>query len=127
MIISYADDFVCAFQYKRDAEKFIFSLELSREKTRLVKFTRFKKKENGSFDFLGFTYRWEMSRKGKDIITHKTSVKKFKRSIETMKQWIKEHSNCRLRKMIDMINVKLRGYYNYYGVIGNWKKPMETK
>ncbi|MGF7059950.1 group II intron reverse transcriptase/maturase [Brassicibacter mesophilus] len=130
MIISYADDFVCAFQYKRDAEKFMislerrlkkFNLELSKEKTRLVKFTRFKKKENGSFDFLGFTYRWEKSRKGKDIITHKTSVKKFKESIETMKKWIKEHRNCRLRKMIDMINVKLRGYYNYYGVIGNWK------
>ena len=134
MIISYADDFVCAFQYKRDAEKFMislkrrlkkFNLELSKEKTRLVKFTRFKKQESGSFDFLGFTYRWETSRKGKDIITHKTSKKKFTKSVETIKKWIKEQRNCRLRKMMEKINVKLRGYYNYYGVIGNWKRLKE--
>lgn len=131
MIISYADDFVCAFQYKRDAEKFMnslgerlkkFNLELAMDKTKLIKFTRFKKKESGSFDFLGFTYRWETSRKGKDIITHKTSKKKFMKSVEKMKSWIKEQRNCRLRNIISKLNDKLRGYYNYYGVIGNWNK-----
>lgn len=57
----------------------------------------------------------------KDIITHKTSKKKFNKSVQNMKKWIKEQRNCRLRKLIEMINVKLRGYYNYYGIIGNWQ------
>ncbi|MCT4563322.1 MAG: group II intron reverse transcriptase/maturase, partial [Maledivibacter sp.] len=71
---------------------------------------------------LGFTYRWETSRKGKDIITHKTSRKKFMKAVEKIKDWIKGQRNCRLRNMISNLNDKLRGYYNYYGVIGNWKR-----
>ena len=33
----------------------------------------------------------------------------------------KENRNNRLRKLIDLLNIKLKGYYNYYGVIGNYK------
>ena len=130
MLIAYADDFVCAFRYKRDATRFMaalekrfnkFGLELAREKTNLIKFSRFSKDKNGSFDFLGFTYRWIVSRKGKDIITHTTSKKKFKSSIQNIKQWIKENRHKRVRKLIDSLNVKLRGYYNYYGLVGNYQ------
>ncbi|WP_240951519.1 reverse transcriptase domain-containing protein [Caldanaerobacter subterraneus] len=48
--IRYADDFVCCFQYKDDAEKFYkslkerlkeFGLELAEEKTRIIEFGRF--------------------------------------------------------------------------------------
>jgi len=130
MMIAYADDFVCAFRYKRDAEKFMialekrfnkFGLELAEEKTKLIKFSRFSKDRNGEFDFLGFTFRWITSRKGKDIISHTTSKNKFKASIQKIKEWIKENRNNRLRKLIDLLNIKLKGYYNYYGVIGNYK------
>lgn len=76
-LMRYADDFVCAFRYKKDAEKFMialerrlnrFNLELSKDKTRLVRFSRFEKQRNENFDFLGFTFRWEISCKGKDIM-----------------------------------------------------------
>lgn len=69
-MISYADDFVCAFRYKRDAERFMkelekrfnkFGLELAEEKTNLIKFSRFSKDRNGDFDFLGFTFKWIVS------------------------------------------------------------------
>ena len=59
----YADDFVCAFQYKREAVNFYneldrrlkkFGLELSKEKTKIISFSRFRKEEQTSFDFLGF-------------------------------------------------------------------------
>lgn len=130
IMISYADDFVCAFRYKKDAERFMvalekrfnkFGLELAKEKTKLIKFSRFSKDKNGEFDFLGFTFRWITSRKGKDIISHTTSKNKFKASVQKIKKWIKENRNTRLRKLIDMLNIKLKGYYNYYGVIGNYK------
>lgn len=130
MMISYADDFICAFRYKRDAEKFMialekrfqkFGLELAKEKTKLIKFSRFSKDKNGEFDFLGFTFKWILSRKGKDIISHTTSKNRFNTSVQKIKQWIKEKRNCRLRKLTDQLNVKLRGYYNYYGVTGNYR------
>ena len=130
MMVAYADDFVCAFRYKRDAERFMialekrfgkFGLELAKEKTKLIKFSRFSKDRNGDFDFLGFTFRWSTSRKGKDLITHTTSKKKFNASAKKMKQWLRENRSCRIRKLIDLLNIKLKGYYNYYGIVGNYK------
>ena len=130
MMLAYADDFVCAFRYLDDAERFMkalekrfnkFGLELSKEKTNLIKFSRFSKDRNGSFDFLGFTFKWIVSRKGKDIINTSTSKVKFNASMQKLKQWLKENRNLRLRKLIGLLNKKLKGYYNYYGVIGNSK------
>jgi len=96
-----------------------FGLELAEEKTNLIKFSRFSKDRNGSFNFLGFNYKWIVSRKGKDIINTTTSKKKFNASVQKIKQWIKSNRDKRIRKITDSLNKKLKGYYNYYGVIGN--------
>ena len=130
----YADDFVCAFRYKRDAEKFYrvlgkrlgkFGLELAVEKTNIISFSRFRKDENTSFEFLGFEFRWGKSYQGKDIIKRKTSRKKLRKSLVAFGEWIKANRNKRLRAVFDMLKVKLRGYYNYYGLIGNFIKLQE--
>ena len=34
-------------------------------------------------------------------------------------EWLKKHRSLRVRELILKLNSKLRGYYNYYGVIGN--------
>ena len=129
-LIAYADDFVCAFRYKKDAERFMkgleqrfekFGLTLSKEKTKLLRFSRFSKAENEKFDFLGFTYSWVVSKNGKDIIRYTTSKSKFKISVQKIKLWTKENRNKRLHNIIKSLNTKLKGYYNYYGVIGNYK------
>jgi group II intron reverse transcriptase/maturase len=129
-IIRYADDFVCAFQYKCEAEQahkeieerlIKFGLETSKEKTRIISFSRFRKEEKTWFSFLGFEFRWGVDRKGKDRIKRSTSKKKLKLSIQQFTIWIKEFRNKRLRKIFEVLNSKLRGYYNYYGVIGNFK------
>ena len=129
-ISRYADDFVCAFRYKRDATKFYrslgkrlkkFGLELAKEKTNIISFSRFRKEENTKFEFLGFEFRWGTSRKGKDIIKRRTSRNKLRKSFTSFREWSKENRNKRIRKLIPMLNAKLRGYYNYYGVIGNYK------
>ena len=130
----YADDFVCAFRYKKDADRFYqalgkrlnkFNLELSKEKTNIISFSRFRKEENTAFDFLGFEFRWGVSRKGKDIIKRSTSRNKFQKSIQNFKEWCKENRNNRLRNLFKELNTKLRGYYNYYGLIGNMTKLRE--
>jgi RNA-directed DNA polymerase len=130
----YADDFLCAFQYKREAESFFekldrrlakFSLELSKEKTKVISFSRFRKEERTSFDFLGFEFRWGVSRKGKDIIKKKTAKKKFKQRLSEFTEWIKKHRNKRITWIFERLNMKLRGHYNYYGVIGNMKRLLD--
>jgi group II intron reverse transcriptase/maturase len=125
----FADDFVCAFQYRGDAERFYkvlgnrlkkFGLGLATEKTKIINFSRLNKQERNSFEFLGFEYRWGVSRKGKNILRKQTSKKKLKNSLATITDWIKEKRNVKLRLFFKELNAKLRGYYNYYGVIGNF-------
>jgi RNA-directed DNA polymerase len=129
-ICRYCDDFVCAFRYKGDAEKFYnqlpkrlrkFELQLSIEKTNIISFTRFRKQEKTYFEFLGFEYRWGVSALGKDIIKRRTSRNKLRQSLSNMKNWCKGIRSKRLVAIIKLLNSKLRGYYNYYGVIGNSK------
>lgn len=128
-ISRYADDFVCAFRYKRDADRFYqvlqkrlekFGLKLSLEKTNILLFSRFKKEESDSFEYLGFEFRWGKSRKGKDIIKRRTSRKKLNKSIKNVTQWCKTNKDKRFRNLFKKLNSKLRGYYNYYGLIGNY-------
>lgn len=127
-IIRFADDFVCSFQFKRDAQKFYdalpdrlkkFGLLVAAEKTRLLSFSRYKADGSSSFDFLGFEYRWVLNRKSQPVIRRRTSRKKFRASIQHFQSWCREHRNDRLNKFFDLVNSKLRGYYNYYGVQGN--------
>lgn len=128
-ICRFADDFVCAFRYKRDAERFYqvlgkrlqrFGLELAEEKTNIIRFTRFRKEKHSSFEFLGFEFYWGVSVRGKDIIKRRTARKKLRKSLLALKEWCKENRNNRLVKIVEELNIKLRGYYNYYGIIGNF-------
>ena len=60
-IVIYADDFICCFQRKGNAEQFMrellperlkkFNLELAEDKTKLIKFYRKQPKDSGTFDF----------------------------------------------------------------------------
>jgi len=128
-LIRYCDDFECLFQFQDDAEAFYdglkgrlgkFQLELAPEKTKVLRFSRFSKDDNTSFDFLSFEYRWGVSRNGKRIIKRRTSRKKLRASVINFTQWIKENRHIRLKQLIKTLNSKYRGYWNYYGVIGNY-------
>jgi hypothetical protein len=119
---------VCAFQKKQDAELFYqmlserlgkFGLEISPEKTRSLLFSKFRLKQSERFDFLGFEFRWGISRKFKPQIKRRTSRKKLKASIANFTEWIKTYRNKKISKIMVTLKAKYRGYWNYYGVIGN--------
>jgi RNA-directed DNA polymerase len=129
IMMRFADDFVCCFQYLEDARRFYgelgerlkkFKLELSEEKTQIVKFTRFETEENKSFTFLGFEYRWGKSRTGKPLVKMKTAKKKFRAALASILSWIKKE-RCKLgtTAIFAKLKQKLQGHYNYYGVCGN--------
>lgn len=133
-LIRYADDFVVGFRFHSDAQRFFkqlpermkkFGLTLAKEKTRKFMFNRFRKEESEAFDFLGFEYRWVVSRKGKDIIRLRTSPKRQRRIIQDLTTWFKKNQNKRLWWVLGMVKAKLRGLYNYFGVIGNSSKLNE--
>lgn len=126
----YADDFVCAFQYKDDADRFYrvlpkrlakFGLSLAADKTRILEFSRFQTEDGFSFDFLGFEFRWIMGRKLKPIIQRRTSRKKFRQSLKNFTSWCKDNRSLRMPDLFSKLNAKLRGYYQYYGMIGNYR------
>jgi RNA-directed DNA polymerase len=128
MIIRYADDFVCAFQYKSDAEAFYgslwdrlgkFGLTVAEEKTRILSFSRFDPDGSGRFDFLGFEFFCDRTRRGFLGVKRRTSRKKLRASLATFTAWIRISRHRPLRVILQTLKVKYRGYWNYYGVIGN--------
>jgi len=131
MMMRYADDFVCCFQYHEDAQMFYnelgkrlgkFNLELSKEKTQIIKFTRFERRNSKTFIFLGFEYRWGQSRTNKPLIKMQTSKKKFQAALNSILTWIKkERSKLGTRAIFIKLRQKLQGHWNYYGVSGNYE------
>lgn len=53
------------------------------------------------------------------MIRRRTCKKKFRAALAGMKHWIKEARNWRLRMILSSLRLKLRGYWNYYSVLGN--------
>jgi group II intron reverse transcriptase/maturase len=131
MLMRFADDFVCCFQYHSDVTRFmdalgkrlkIFKLELSPEKTQVIKFTRFETENSEVFTFLGFDFRWGQSRKGKPLVKMSTSKKKFRAALAAILHWIKkERSKLGTAVIFEKLRQKLQGHYNYYGVSGNFE------
>jgi len=129
VLMRFADDFVCCFQYREDERQFSkvlgdrlgkFLLELSVEKTKVIKFTRFETENNNSFTFLGFEFRWGLSRAGKPLVTMRTAKQKFRAALTAIEAWIKQdRSKYGTAALFTKLKQKLQGHFNYYGVSGN--------
>jgi len=126
----YADDFIGAFQNQRDAQRFYevlgkrlgkFGLTLAENKTRIIRFSRLHREDKAMFEFLGFEFRWGISRAGKPQLLKRTSRKKYRNSLRNFDRWCRENIHLRMTDFFEKLNAKLRGYYNYYGIIGNYK------
>jgi group II intron reverse transcriptase/maturase len=132
-MVRYADDFVCCFQYEEDARRFYealkerlakFGLEISEDKSNIIKFGRFAGNEAGKFDFLGFTFVGGKSRYGKFIVKPQTSEKKLKAKRVNVRKWIRQNMHTPIGMLVGKLNVKLRGHYNYYGISHNYEKML---
>ncbi|MCH8528167.1 MAG: hypothetical protein LAT79_13610 [Kiritimatiellae bacterium] len=52
-------------------------------------------------------------------VQRRTSPKRLKKSANAFKEWIVEFRHNRIGVIMEALNRKLRGYWNYYGVRGN--------
>ncbi|MCQ2011664.1 group II intron reverse transcriptase/maturase [Sporolactobacillus sp. STSJ-5] len=135
-LVRYADDFVCCFQYKQEAEQFYselkqrigkFNLTLAEEKARIIPFGRFawenarriENRKPKTFDFLGFTHYCGWSKSGHFRVKRKSSRKKVCAKLKAHGQWLKAHRTKEIDSIMDRIKRSLIGYYNYYCVTDN--------
>ena len=147
-IVRYADDFVCCFQVKSEAELFYkelkerlrkFNLEIAEDKTKIISFGKFAEREsrkNGNgkpptFDFLGFTHYCSKSKQGEFRVKRKTSMKKVRAKLKQSKEWIKANRHKDIHDIINRFKRSLTGYYNYYCItdntpsVNNFKEEIE--
>ena len=130
-MIRYADDFVTCFEYRHEAEAYEkglkerlakFGLEVAADKTKTLRFGSNGGPHNGRFDFLGFEFYWEADRKGKPRVKRRTATKKWRAGMQRMREWIKAHRHQKLGLTMKTLKAKLRGTWNYYGLIGNYRR-----
>jgi RNA-directed DNA polymerase len=138
----FADDFVVLFTRKRDAERFLavlpkrfgkYGLTLHPDKTRMVAFVKPDLVDDddgpGTFNFLGFTHYWGLSRKpapkGKPsekrwFAMRKTAKDRLSRTLRRLSEWCRWHRHDPLNEQHEMLVKKIEGHYGYYGIKGNF-------
>jgi group II intron reverse transcriptase/maturase len=131
LIIRYADDFVVCFEYRHEAQAFEralkerlakFGLEVAADKTKTLRFGFNGGPHNGRFDFLGFEFYWEPDRQGKPRVKRRTATKKYLAGLQRMGDWIKTHRHWKLKRLLKSLRAKLQGTWNYYGLMGNFRR-----
>lgn len=134
-LVRFADDFVIGCEREDDARKVMevlpkrfgrFKLTIHPTKTTLVRFRKPPSRtevdrENGSFEFLGFTHFWDRSRRGYWVIKRKTAKKRLRRTMQALWQWCRDHRHRPLPEQHQALSQKLRGHYQYFGIRGNYK------
>ncbi|HXD23524.1 MAG TPA: group II intron reverse transcriptase/maturase [Gemmatimonadaceae bacterium] len=133
-LVRYADDFVFVFADKMDAERVLdvlpkrfgkYGLTLHPDKTRLVPFHRPDRDDGdddgpGTFDLLGFTYHWGMSRKGNWVMRVRTAKDRFNRTLRRIGDWCRAHRHDDVEVQHRALSRKLAGHYAYFGVTSNY-------
>ncbi len=124
------DDSEVCFELESDARAYLqalpkrlekFNLQLAEEKSALVRFERWKPDQSGRFAFLGFDFYWARTQRNPHFIVVKraTNMEKFRAALLAFKEWIKKSRHVKLPDLLAVLRRKLRGYWNYYGVMGN--------
>jgi len=131
--VRYADDFVLVFSDPEDARRVQtvlprrfgkYGLALHPEKTRLVRFERPSASNDDrpeTFDFLGFTHYWAISRKGRWVPKQRTARDRQRRATRAINSWCRRWRHLSVAEQATELGQKLRGHYQYYGITGNWR------
>ena len=120
-LVRYADDFVVlAKQMETETIEFIesrlegkFQLEINREKTRIVDL----REEGASLNFLGYTFRWDRDRKGRDqkYLNVFPSKKAIQREREKLHEMTDSHQCYKpIPVLIGEVNRQMKGWANYF-------------
>jgi len=137
-LIRYADDFVIGFTDEADARRVMevlpkrfgkYGLTIHPDKTRLVPFARPQGRKGrgepesgnrpGTFDFLGFTHHWGISRRNYAVVKKRTAASRIRRFAKAIGEWCRRNRHRPIQEQHATLSQKLRGHDAYYGVTGN--------
>jgi RNA-directed DNA polymerase len=118
-IVRYADDFV--LMGKEIPQEVIEKLKTLLQRMGLTlneKKTRQIEAQKESFNFLGFTIRYDKDLKGRDvrywnIIPSKKSELKIR---EKLKEYLRTHGHCKAQDLTEGINSLIRGWMYYFSI-----------
>jgi group II intron reverse transcriptase/maturase len=134
----FADDFLCAFQFKEEAEAFErnlkdrlegFGLEIAPEKTRRMEYGPYavqnakrRGEEAPSFTFLGLTHYCGQTRHGHFKVKRRTSVKKIRAKLQEYTAWIRKvRGTMPTGELMRRAKARMRGHLNYYAITDNFE------
>ncbi len=134
-LVRYCDDFIITFEREDDARRVMavlgkrlgrFGLTLHPDKTRLLPFRRPPAEQRGgkgpaTFDFLGFTFYWARSRRGRWGMVWKTRSGSLRRAIQSVTDWCRRHRHLPVEVQHKELHRRLQGHFNYFGVSGNFR------
>jgi group II intron reverse transcriptase/maturase len=129
-LIRFADDFVIVCSVREDAEALLeqvkarfqcHGLTIHPDKTRIVDFRHpwQSTEPPQSFDFLGFTHYWAMTRRGGHTVGRKTKGAKFHAALKRIGDWCKKHRHEPIQEQHQVLSRQMIGHYAYYGIRGN--------
>ena len=99
-------------------------LTIHPEKRRLVPF--FPPERNGgqrvTFNFLGFTHGWSVSRKGQPFVQRRTMQQRLTRALEGLRTYCRQSRHEPLAQQREQLERKMRGHYAYYGITGSFRQ-----
>ncbi|RLA11229.1 MAG: group II intron reverse transcriptase/maturase [Gammaproteobacteria bacterium] len=139
-LVRYADDFIIGFEYEDDARRMMevlgkrlerYGLTLHPEKTRLLPYRRppagqTSGKGPATFDFLGFTFYWARTRKGRWGMTCKTRSASLRRFIGSVYDWCRRHRHLSIAVQHKALKRRIQGHFNYFGVSGNFNSLLRV-
>jgi len=135
-IVRYADDAILGFQNEHEARQYLedlrvrlsdFGLELNADKTRLIRFGRFARKnreERGegkpeSFTFLGFQHICAVNSLGRFEVRRITDGRRRRKKLQEIKQELRRRMHAPIATTGKWLRSVLQGYYQYHAVPGN--------
>ena len=136
IIVRYADDIIVGFEHEADARRFLeamrdrleaHALSLHPDKTRLIEFGRFAaagRAQRGlgkpeTFNFLGFTFICDKSRRGGFLIKRKSRRDRMKAKLQEIKKELRRHMHLSIPEQGGWLNRVVSGYFNYHAVPTN--------
>jgi group II intron reverse transcriptase/maturase len=137
-LFRFADDFLCAFQFKDEAECFEqnlkdrlegFGLHIAPEKTGRMEFGQFavqnvkrKGEKRPSYTFLGFTHYCGRTRHGNFKVKRYTSRKKFRAKLRDYTGWIRKTRGVMCTgELMRRAKSRIVGHLNYYAITDNFE------
>ena len=131
VLFRYADDFMILFSDEADARRVYdvlpkrfgrYGLTLHPNQTRRIDFRKPRPPNgdgSGSFDLLGFTHVWARTRRGGFAVQRRTARGRFKRALQRVALWCREHGHRPIPEQHTTLSRMLRGHCAYYGITWN--------